>query len=121
MKLSWTTIYVADLARSLRFYHELLKLPIASRMDTAERTIVMLGREEDAKVELIFEPEREIRPGESISMGFRTENLADATKAMELSGHDLVQGPLSPAPGVSFSFFKDPDGYQIQLFEQHES
>ena len=43
MKFVWTTIQVADLDRSLAFYHDLLGLPVAERFQAGPNEIAMLG------------------------------------------------------------------------------
>jgi lactoylglutathione lyase len=116
MKLCWTTIYVSDLEKSLWFYHELLGLEIFEQIETTEQTIVMLGNADDAKLELIAKKDHFCKTGNnSISVGFLVENLQAMSACLEQNGFPVRVGPISPGGSIAFSFFHDPDGYDIQL------
>ncbi|MDR2176766.1 MAG: hypothetical protein LBP20_01845 [Treponema sp.] len=54
------------------------------------------------------------------SPGFQAESLKDASAKPEQAGYPLVRGPVSPDPAVSFSFFHDPDGIEIQALERRQ-
>ena len=118
MKFNWVTFKVRDLEKSLFFYNELLKLDISARFGSGEHQIVMLGKADEAKIELLTEPNTLIEnPGNGVSIGLETENL-DALIDV-LKAHDFkVIGPISPIPQMRFFFVTDPDGYTVQLIEE---
>ena len=46
MNFCWITLRVADMEESLKFYHEILGLPICTRHGGPDMEIVMLGEED---------------------------------------------------------------------------
>lgn len=118
MKFLWVTLRVGDLEKSLAFYTRTLGMEAASRFGGEGRQIVMLGKDNDSKVELIYDgnplPQS---PGAGVSFGLETADLDALAAKLEQTGH-AVEGPISPNPHVRFSFVKDPDGYTVQLVEQ---
>ncbi len=118
MKFNWVTFKVSDLEKSLDFYNGLLKLEIAARFGTEEHQIVMLGKKDEPKVELICEPNTKIEnPGNGVSVGLETDKLDKLVDMLKECGQKVI-GPISPMPNIRFFFVKDPDGYTIQLVEQ---
>lgn len=115
MTFLWTTLHVTDLARSLRFYHELLGLPIAERFGPPEHEIVMLGDETGTKLELLCGPAPAPR-GQGVSLGFAPENMAALLEVLSAEGM-TIPVPMSPNPTLRFYFIQDPDGYTVQLVE----
>ena len=118
MKLNWVTLKVSDLEKSLFFYTKLLSLEVAAKFGDENHKIVMLGKADEAKVELIFEPnsEKEI-PGNGVSIGLEADHLDQLVSVLNDHGYK-ASGPISPNPHIRFFFVQDPDGYTIQLVEQ---
>jgi lactoylglutathione lyase len=118
LKFCWATIHVEDMSRSLRFYQEVVGLPMSSRMAAGPgMEIVFLGSGE-SKVELIWD-ERVKTPdlGEDISLGFEVPSLDDMMKKVEDAGIELHSGPFQPNPHVRFFYVLDPDGLKVQFVE----
>lgn len=118
MKFCWITLHVENLEASLKFYHEILGLPISSQMDTPDMKMVMLG-DGEAKVELIWTIGQE-NPivGNYTSIGFTVSSLEETVKLLKEHGIDDIRGPIHPNPQVRFMFVKDPNGYEVQFVEQ---
>lgn len=118
MKLNWVTIQVSDLQKSLSFYTNLLNLDIAERFGTSEHQIVMLGKKDEPKIELICEPGKKIENSENgVSIGLEADNLEQLIQVLQENGYHTM-GPISPNPNIRFYFVKDPDGYTVQLARQ---
>lgn len=118
MKLNWVTIRVSNLEQSVAFYTETLGMEVASRFGGGGRQIVMLGKADEAKVELICETGNKVEsPGSGVSIGLESEDLDVLVDTLKAKGCP-VSGPVSPNPHVRFYFVKDPDGYTVQLVEQ---
>ena len=107
-----TTLYVRDLEKSLAFYHGVLGLAVIRRTP-GDRGPVFLGEAGQPMIELIGGAEAPVFAG--FSVGFEVESLEEATKKLEAAGFPKIRGPVSPNPKTVFSFFKDPDGVEIQL------
>jgi lactoylglutathione lyase len=115
-----TTIHVSDMEKSLGFYQGLLGLNLVRRSPSGNGELAFLGENGQPNIELICHPGEEKPAYSGFSLGFRVESLKEGTAALEQAGYPLVRGPLSPNPAVSFSFFHDPDGVEIQLVEQRQ-
>lgn len=118
MKFKWATLRVSNLDTSLEFYRNILKMNISSQFGTENHQIVMLGQEDEAKIELIYEKGMSIdNPGNGVSIGLEVEHLDDMINTLKRQNLK-VEGPVMPNPHIRFFFVKDPDGYTIQLLEQ---
>ena len=53
MKFCWTTLRVSDFDKSLRFYRDLIGLPVAECSSHGGASIAMLGPEDGPKIELL--------------------------------------------------------------------
>jgi len=115
MHFTHVTLHVKDIEQSLAFYHGALGMPVARRLSGADGP-VFLGGAGGPLIELIGGAERPAFAG--FSLGFTVPSLADAEAALAAAGYPKVRGPISPRPGVAFSFFKDPGGAEIELVEQ---
>jgi lactoylglutathione lyase len=117
LNFCWTTLRISDMEASLRFYSEILGLPISSRHSGYGKDIVMLGLENQTKVELLHEDNgMTLKPEAGISIGFFVESLEDAMES--LTGHGIrVSEIVAPSPNTRFFFVQDPDGFTIQLVE----
>lgn len=118
MKFCWTTIMVSNMERSLRFYRDLLGLPVQKimRVDIGME-IVFLG-EEETKVELIFN-DKIPNPAytQNISMGFEVASLDETMNLMAANSIEVQGGPFQPNPHTKFFYVLDPDGVKIQFVE----
>jgi len=118
MKLNWVTLRVSDLETSLHFYTQLLSLQVAARFGSPDHQIAMLGSADEAKVELIHEPNAQFEhPGEGVSFGLEADDLDLLVGTLREKGYE-VRGPIAPTPHIRFFFVKDPDGYSVQLVSQ---
>jgi len=118
MKLNWITIHVCDLEKSLYFYCDLLNLEIAAKFGNSDHQIAMLGKKDETKIELIFEPNKKIdNPGNAVSIGLEADNLEQLIDTLKENGYKAL-GPVSPSPRIRFYFVHDPDGYTVQLVKQ---
>lgn len=119
MRYEHITLYVSDLEGSLSFYSDLLGLKLLRRFSAENMKIAFLGEPEQPSIELI-EAGSKVPEKSGFSLGFRVESLDEATTMMEAAGYPLLRGPISPNSTVSFSFFRGPDGVEIQLLEYGE-
>lgn len=118
MKLNWIMIHVNDLQKSLSFYTGLLNLDIANKFGTSEHQIVMLGKTDETKIELICEPGKKFEnPGNGVSIGLEADDLEQLIHVLQKNGYHTM-GPISPNSNIRFYFVKDPDGYTVQLVNQ---
>lgn len=118
MKFQWTTIQVTNLDNSLKFYKDLLGMKIAKVIEGGNHQIVMLGEDDDAKIELIpISTASKENLGNGVSIGIAFKQLDDLVEKIKSKNIPVV-GPITPMPDIRFFFVNDPDGYTIQLLDE---
>ena len=118
MKFQWTTIQVTNLHSSLKFYKDLLGMKIARVIEGGNHQIVMLGEDDDAKIELIpISTASKENLGNGVSIGIAFKQLDDLVEKIKSKNIPVV-GPITPMPDIRFFFVNDPDGYTIQLLDE---
>lgn len=117
MHFDFVTIYTRDMDKSLAFCQELLGLSLLRRSAIENGEMAFLGVEGQPTIEIIAGPEHEKHDYSGFSLGIAVKSLDEATALLEKAGYPLERGPIAPGPGVRFSFFRDPDGIEIELIE----
>ncbi len=115
MKIKHITINSARLEESIRFYEETAGLSIQRDLrGKGPSNIVFMGDSAgETCVELISNPD-EPYSGEGISIGFEVDDVAAYHKELMSRGMELTP-VISPVPGTSFFFVKDPNGVTVQF------
>ncbi|HLZ79863.1 MAG TPA: VOC family protein [Sphingomonas sp.] len=117
-------IIASDYARSKAFYTEVLGLPVIAETLRAERQSwkldLALG---DAQIELFSFPNPPERVSRPEACGLRHLALAveDLDRAVaHLEGHGVDAEPIriDELTGRRFTFFSDPDGLPLELYER---
>ncbi|MDQ0393000.1 SMU1112c/YaeR family gloxylase I-like metalloprotein [Labrys monachus] len=117
-------VICSDYARSRRFYAEILGLPVLREVWRAERGSwkcdLGVG---PAQIELFSFPSPPPRPTTPEACGLR--HLAFAVPALEpviarLTAHDVAVEAvrIDEHTGRRFTFFRDPDGLPLELYEE---
>lgn len=118
MNFCWVTLRVDNMEESLKFYHEILGMPICSRYGGNGTEIVMLGEADKPKVELLCVGNNLVTDrGEGISVGLEVESLDNAMEYIKSKQILITKGPFSPNPHTRFFFINDPNGIEVQLVE----
>ncbi len=119
MHYCWTTLHVRDMEASLKFYQEVVQLPLSRRFPAGPgREIAFLGAEA-TQVELISDLDcQEVAFGASISLGFRVDDLDAKLHEMASRGIQVHSGPFQPNPLIRFFYIQDPDGLLVQFVEE---
>ena len=122
MEYHLVTLHVSDLEESLRFYRDLLGVPVAEAFGGGSGPrIAMLGQKGRPNVELIQTGRAVPEPrGQGVSVGFLTGDLDGLLSRIRAGSDAPITGPVSPNPHLRFYFVTDPDGYQVQLMEQQD-
>ncbi len=117
MKLSHITLSVKNMEESLKFYNELLGLPIQRSFNPYPGTEIVFLGDGDTAVELICsEEQHSVSFSEDISIGFGVKSL-DATRTL-LSENGIACGEtIAAGPQTRFFFVKDPNGAKVQFIE----
>ena len=116
MKYLWTTLQVNDMERSLKFYRDLLGLPINRRFSTGPNSEICFLGEGETKLELICSTEAEIdQQLEGISIGFQIDSIDRKMSYFIEKGIGIHSGPFKPNEHVEFFYIMDPDGLKVQF------
>jgi glyoxylase I family protein len=117
-------IIASDYARSKVFYTGVLGLPVIAEAYRAERDSWKLDLKlGDAQVELFSFPNPPARVSRPEACGLRhlALSVADLDAAVaHLEGHEVACEPIrvDEYTGRRFTFFADPDGLPLELYER---
>ena len=121
MKFLWTTIYVKNMDESIAFYSNLLELQMLKRFPAGpgvEIAFMGNGIDDETLVELLADSNHStVNYSEFISIGFAVDSvdvMLDTVKSKNIPVHN---GPFE-TPGSKFFTIKDPNGLNIQFFQQ---
>lgn len=118
-------VICSDYERSKNFYVRILGLEIVAETHRAERDSWKLDLRlpDGVQVELFSFPHPPKRPSYPEACGlrhlaFEVEDIDEAV--VELAGHGVVAEPVrvDPHTGKRFTFFCDPDGLPLELYER---
>ena len=120
MNICWITIYVRDMAESLKFYTQTLGLQVKRSFSAGGGTEICFLDGKGTDLELIFDPNRkEVSCAADVSVGFQVESLDKTMADLKEKGITQLTGPIAPNPSIRFTFVTDPNGLKIQLAEQN--
>lgn len=117
-------IICSDYARAKAFYHEVLDLPIIAEHYREARQSYKLDLRlpDGGQLELFSFPSPPPRPNSPEAQGLR--HLAFAVRDLDQSVQHLLAHKITVEPvrvdeytGQRFTFFKDPDGLPLELYE----
>jgi glyoxylase I family protein len=118
-------IIASNYSKSKDFYTRILGLEIVAEVYRAERESYKLDLRlpDGVQIELFSFPNPPKRPSYPEACGLRhlAFEVADIDEAVaELAGHGIVIEPVrvDPHTGKRFTFFKDPDGLPLELYER---
>jgi glyoxylase I family protein len=116
-------IICADYPRSKHFYTQILGLEIIAETYRAARDSYKLDlRVGNSQIELFSFPNPPERPGYPEACGLRhlafaVPDIAEQIAALERQGIDCEPVRIDELTGKQFTFFKDPDGLPLELYE----
>ncbi len=123
MQFCWVTLQVRDMERSLHFYRDILGLPLNRRFSPMPSDEIAFLGSGETKVELICNTNRplaESNPSaQHISIGFRATSLESMMDALRAQNIPILAGPFQPNPSIRFFYVLDPDGFKVQIVEEH--
>lgn len=118
-------IICSDYGRSKRFYTEVLGFRVQQEVYREERDSwkLDLSLNDVYLVELFSFPTPPARPSRPEAVGlrhiaFRVENIDEAIQALQQKGITTEPIRVDEYTGRRFTFFSDPDGLPIELYEQ---
>lgn len=117
-------IICSDYERSKVFYTEILGLTVIQEVYRAERQSYKLDLALNGQyiIELFSFPNPPARPSRPEARGlrhlaFKVENVEMAVKILQAKGVDIEPIRIDEYTQKKFTFFADPDGLPIELYE----
>lgn len=118
MHFCHVTLTVKDMDASIRFYTEVVGLPVVSRYQAAAGMEIAFLGEGETKVELICDANHQNAiVGSAISIGFEVESVPEKLNCLQHCGVTIVSDIVQPNPNVRFFYAADPDGFRVQFLE----
>ena len=103
MEFCWITITVKDLDESLKFYQEIVGLPLVNRMQAGPDTEIAFLGEGETQIELIaHKGQQDVQIGPDISLGFSVCSLDETMRFILDKGIPVLSGPFQPNPFIRF-------------------
>jgi glyoxylase I family protein len=126
-KVHHVAIICSDYAQSKRFYTEILRLPILSEVYRADRGSYKmdLALPGGLQFELFSFPNAPRRPTYPEACGlrhlaFEVCDLDEAVATLVSQGVSVEEVRVDALTGKRFTFFADPDGLPLELYEGDE-
>jgi lactoylglutathione lyase len=118
MDFCWCTITVKNMAESLKFYQEIVGLPLMNIFTGGQETEIAFLGVGETQVELICHGSgAEPNIGTDISLGFMVKSLDQMLAFVKEKGIAIQAGPFQPSPTTRFFYILDPNGLKIQFVE----
>lgn len=122
MKFLWTAIYVKNLDESIAFYSKLVGLQVMKRFPAGtgmEIAFMGNGVNNETLVELLADRSKNaVNHGEFISIGFAVDSLDAMLETVKNHNIPVHSGPVETPIGSRFFCVKDPNGVNVQFFQQ---
>lgn len=117
MKFLWVTLTARNMEESLKFYQEIVGLPVVRRFRAEGAGEFAFLGDGETQLELVVHPSGlEPHYGRELSIGFEVKSVEEKLQFVKEKGL-TPEGPFSPNPHVSFFFVTDPSGVRVQFVE----
>ena len=111
---SWASIRTADFAATVRFFAEVLGLPLTLRDDDNEFAHFWLP---SGQLFEIFGPKAgELHAIGCPVLGFEVEDVRAARQELELQGVEFVTEVFEAPDGAAWTYFRGPDSHLYELW-----
>jgi glyoxylase I family protein len=117
-------IICSDYQRSKHFYSELLGLKVLAENYRAERQSYKLDLQlpDGSQLELFSFVGAPVRPSKPEAQGLRhlsfaVLDVAKTTAWLQQSGIEVEPIRIDPYTGAAFTFFADPDGLPLEIYQ----
>ncbi|MGL5415970.1 MAG: VOC family protein [Clostridium sp.] len=121
MKFLWTTIHVKNLEESIEFYSNLVGFKVVNRFKAgADIEIAFMGTKEENEthIELLEDKnKKDFSFGEDISIGVKINSIEEMIEKVK-SNNVAIGSPIIEVSKGKFFFVKDPNGVNVQFFEE---
>lgn len=124
-KIQHIALIVSNYECSKHFYTQILGLVVIQETYRAERDSYKLDLSLSGEyvIELFSFPSYVARPSYPEALGlrhlaFEVDNIDNAIEDLNKKGVTVEEVRIDPITGKSFTFFQDPDGLPLELYER---
>lgn len=121
-------VICSDYQRSRAFYTETLGLTVLAENFRADRQSwkLDLALQDGTQIELFSFPDAPVRPSRPEAQGLRhlafaVDDVAAVKRMLEAQGVAVEDIRIDPYTDRKFTFFADPDGLPLELYQQASS
>lgn len=120
LKMKYMILYVEKYDECLRFYKELLRLPIKGEhgtyieFDTGETILAMNSREAVRELTGLSIPNG-ISESANFELGFIVEDVNETISRLREQGVKVLVEPITKPWGQTIAYVSDPDGNYIEI------
>lgn len=122
MKLSmrYLILYVADFGKSLRFYRDVLGVPVRAEhgsyveFDTGSTILAFNTREGAREATGLAIPDRQ-NASQTFELGFVAEDVPATIESLRRQGVTIVKEPIVKPWGQTVAYVADPDGHYVEI------
>ena len=125
MRIHHVAIICSDYEKSKKFYVDVLGFPIIQETFRKERNSYKLDIKvsETEQIELFSFPNPPQRVNSPEACGlrhlaFEVNNIEESISQLQAKGIQFENIRIDEITGKKFTFFKDPDGLPLELYEQ---
>lgn len=121
MKFKYTILYVADVAKTLEFYHQAFGFEIAMLHDAGDYGELMTGdtRLSFSSLNLMKQLGKDVASAADqaavFEIAFETENVDESLQQALSAGAELVQGVEQMPWGQTTAYVRDINGFLIEI------
>ncbi|WJE55230.1 VOC family protein [Bacillus cereus] len=120
LKMKYMILYVEKYDECLRFYKELLRLPIKGEhgtyieFDTGETILAMNSREDVRELTGLSIPNGRSESA-NFELGFVVEDVNETISRLREQGVKVLVEPITKPWGQTIAYVSDPDGNYIEI------
>lgn len=120
VKMKYVILYVDRYEECLRFYKELLRLPIKGKhgtyieFDTGATILAMNSREDVRELTGLPIPKGELESS-NFEIGFVVEDVNETISELREQGVKVLVEPITKPWGQTIAYVSDPDGNYIEI------
>lgn len=126
-RIHHTAIICSDYEVSKQFYTHILGLKVITENYRAHRDSYKLDLTlpDGGQIELFSFPNAPKRPTTPEAQGLRhlafvVDSVENTKRELELKGIEVEPIRIDEYTGRAFTFFKDPDGLPLELYQEHQ-
>ncbi|MCU0237703.1 MAG: VOC family protein [Acidobacteria bacterium] len=118
MMINFVTIHVADIERSIDFYHRVLGMQVSRRFSPRPGMEIAFMGGGGTQLEFIHDDMTPAYKGRGLSLGFYVADMEQTMALLNQNQVEIVSGPLVMKNGVKLLSARDINGVDLGFVQQ---